>query len=208
MDNQQTPQVRTNQIPLFEPLVLASGSPRRAEILTTVGWQFEKIVPAIDETPQPGEAPEAYVCRLAVEKAAAVSATLPNRIVLGADTTVVVDGAIVGKPETDSDAVRMLRALRGRWHEVLTGVALVRSGAQSVTIADHERTRVRFADMTDAEVDWYVATREPMDKAGAYAAQGCGALFVRAIEGDYWNVIGLPIQLVFRMVQRIETAAP
>ena len=185
-----------------ETLVLASRSPRRAEILRTVNWPFETEAADVDEALRGGESATRYVERLAREKAQAVAARRLFGLVLGADTTVVVDGEILAKPFDEREARSMLRRLRGRWHEVLTGVALVRAETkQSVTA--HERTRVRFAPMTDAEIDWYVSTREPADKAGAYAAQGHGALFVEAIEGDFWNVVGLPIRLVYRLSAEI-----
>jgi septum formation protein len=185
-----------------ETLTLASQSPRRAEILRTVGWPFEAEAADVDETLRAGEACERYVERLAREKAETVAGRRLFGLVLGADTVVVVDGEILGKPRDDDEARRMLRRLRGRWHEVVTGVALVRAETKQVITA-HERTRVRFAQMTDAEVDWYVATNEPADKAGAYAAQGQGALFIEAIDGDYWNVVGLPVRLVYKLSAEI-----
>ena len=179
-------------------LVLASASPRRAEILRAVGWEFEVAAANVDESARDGETPAAYVERLAREKAGAVAGTRLFGLVLGADTVVVADEHVLGKPRDAEDARRMLRLLRGRWHEVLTGVALVRAEDSRAVVA-HERTRVRFAEMTDEEIDWYVATGEPADKAGAYAVQGRAALFVEGIEGDYWNVVGLPVRLVYRL---------
>jgi septum formation protein len=181
-----------------EALTLASQSPRRADILRAVGWPFEAEAADVDESLRGGEAVERYVERLAREKAETVAARRLFGLVLGADTTVVVEGEILGKPRNDDEARRMLRRLRGRWHEVVTGVALVRAETKRAVTA-HARTRVRFAQMTDAEVDWYVATGEPADKAGAYAVQGRGALFIEAIEGEYWNVVGLPIRLVYKL---------
>jgi septum formation protein len=182
-------------------LVLASASPRRAEILRGVGWQFEVEATDIDETLRAGESARAYVERLARAKAEDAARTRLFGLVVGADTTVVVDGAILAKPEDDADARRMLRCLRGRWHEVLTGVALVRAEDGRACVA-HERTRVRFCEMTDAEVDWYVSTGEHVDKAGAYAVQGRAALFIEGIEGDYWNVVGLPVRLVYELAKK------
>jgi septum formation protein len=182
--------------------VLASQSPRRAEILRAVDWPFEAEAANVDETMRAGEQVARYVERLAREKAQAVAARRLFGLVLGADTVVIVDGEVLGKPRDEVEARRMLRRLRGRWHEVLTGVALVRAETKQ-TISAHERTRVHFAPMTDAEVDWYVATGEPADKAGAYAVQGQGALFIEAIDGDYWNVVGLPIRLVYKMSAEI-----
>ena len=181
----------------MEPIILASSSPRRAEILNAVGWPFEAITAGIDETLLPGELPLDYVQRLAREKAEAVAKSLESGLILGADTTVVVDEHLLGQPTDDNDAVRMLRLLSGKWHEVLTGVALVRIGGE--TKVDCERTRVRFAEMSDVEIDWYVASGEPKGKAGAYGIQGKAALFIEQIEGDYLNIVGLPIRLVYEM---------
>ena len=185
-----------------ETLVLASASPRRAEILRAVGWPFEAEAANVDEALRAGEQVVRYVERLAREKAQAVAARRLFGLVLGADTVVVCDGEVLGKPRDEGEARRMLRRLRGRWHEVLTGVALVRAETKQA-VTTHARTRVRFAQMTDAEVDWYVATGEPADKAGAYAVQGQGALFIEAIDGDYWNVVGLPIRLVYQLSAEI-----
>jgi septum formation protein len=184
-----------------ERLLLASQSPRRAEILRAVGWPFETLVVAIDESTRAGETAAEYVERLALEKAEAAAGQSEARLVLGADTTVVVDGEILGKPETERDARRMLRQLSDRWHEVLTGVALVSrsEGTDVRRRVAHERTRVRFAPLSEQEIDWYVQTGEPADKAGAYAVQGSAALFIEGIEGDYWNVVGLPIRLVYKL---------
>jgi septum formation protein len=182
-----------------EALVLASASPRRAEILRAVAWPFEKLAVDIDETRFASEGPVAYVERLAREKAEAAASKRTGRLVLGADTVVVVDEKILGKPLDEDDARRMLRLLSGRWHEVLTGIALVRSVEATRPVIAHERTRVRFAEMSEAEINWYVATHEPLDKAGAYAIQGHAALFIREVVGDYWNIVGLPIQLVYKL---------
>jgi len=185
----------------MEPLILASSSPRRAEILNAVGWPFEAITAGIDETLLPGERPLDYVQRLAREKAEAVAKSLESGLILGADTTVVVDDHLLGQPTDDNDAVRMLRLLSGKWHEVLTGVALVRIGGE--TKVDCERTRVRFAEMSDVEIDCYVSSGEPKGKAGAYGIQGKAALFIEQIEGDYLNIVGLPIRLVYEMRSQI-----
>jgi len=183
-----------------EKLVLASASPRRAEILRAVGWPFEALAVDIDETRHEEEGAVAYVERLAREKAMTAAARIDDgRLVLGADTVVLVDERVLGKPLDDEDARRMLRLLSGRWHEVLTGVALVSAGSRAHVIVAHQRTAVRFASLTETEVDWYVGSREPLDKAGAYAIQGRAALFIEEIRGDYWNVVGLPVQLVYRL---------
>ncbi|HYH85996.1 MAG TPA: Maf family protein, partial [Pyrinomonadaceae bacterium] len=184
----------------LSPLILASGSPRRAEILRAVGWPYEACPPDVDESLREGESPEDYVQRLAREKAEAVAATRLFGLVLGADTTVVVDGEILGKPVDEEDARRMLRLLSERWHEVLTGVALVRAETGGAVVG-LERTRVRFAAMTDEEIAWHVETGDVLDKAGAYAVQGRAALFIRGIEGDYWNVVGLPVRLVYELAR-------
>lgn len=174
-------------------VILASRSPRRSELLTAAGIAFEVLAADIDETPHANEAPEAYVERLAIEKARAVLALRPGATVLGADTTVVIDGLILGKPETDAEATDMLRRLQGRVHDVFTGVAVVsESGARSAV----ERTRVWFDAMTDEDISWYVASGEPVDRAGAYAIQGLASRFIPRIEGSYTNVVGLPVALV------------
>lgn len=185
-------------------LVLASGSPRRAEIMRSVGWVFEKDVPDIDETERPGETPETYVQRLAREKAQVIAENHPKQIVLGADTTVVINGQIIGKPTDVLDARRMIAMLSGNWHEVLTGVAIVSHGQTSVDI---QRTRVKFAPLSEREIDFLVEKGDPLDKAGAYAVQAQAALFIEAIDGDYWNVVGLPISLVYRMIAEAQETA-
>jgi septum formation protein len=180
----------------LERLVLASASPRRAEILRAVGWPFEVTAAGVDEAARGSE----YVERLACEKAEAVAEGRASGLVLGADTVVAVGGQVLGKPADAEDARRMLRLLSGRWHDVLTGVALVRAETGEVLVS-HELTRVRFASLTDDEIDWYVATNESADKAGAYAVQGRAALFIEEIEGDYWNVVGLPVRLVYKLAE-------
>ena len=183
-----------------EKLILASGSPRRAEILSAVGWPFEVVSSGIDETQKPGETPVAYVQRLALEKAEAVASKRPDGFILAADTTVVVDDQLLGQPEDDREAQRMLKRLSGKWHEVLTGVALIRIGGKSSL--GMETTRVRFAELSEREIDWYVSTGEPRGKAGAYAIQGKASLFVEEVSGDYFNIVGLPIRLVYEMIRR------
>ena len=183
---------------LTEKVILASQSPRRAEILKAVGWEFEAIAADINETRLATEDAVSYVKRLALTKAETVAKGFPERLVIGADTVVVSDGEILGQPRDDEDARRMLRLLSGKSHEVMTGVALVRAGSSSILI-DHETTRVLFAEMSAAEIDWYVSTGEPRGKAGAYAIQGRGALFIKEIQGDYFNVVGLPVRLVYQL---------
>ncbi len=187
-----------------EKLILASKSPRRAEILRAAGWPFEAIAADIDETRRENEDAISYVRRLAREKAETVAANFSNDLVLAADTTVVVDEHVLGQPADDEDARRMLKLLSGRWHEVLTGVALLRAGQTEAPIVDHESTRVRFSPMSAEEVDWYVETGEPHGKAGAYGIQGRASLFIERIEGDYFNIVGLPVRLVYEMARRID----
>jgi len=190
---------------LNDKLILASGSPRRAEILTAVGWEFEKEVADVDETEFPGEKPDEYVLRLAKIKAETVAANHENAFVLGADTIVVIDNQIIGKPKDFDDARRMLKLLSGNWHEVLTGVALVKvSEGNSEIRVDLQRTRVKFAEMNDEEIQFLVEKGEPLDKAGAYAVQAQAALFIEEIRGDYWNVVGLPVNLVYELLKTFQ----
>jgi septum formation protein len=193
-------------------LILASGSPRRRELLAQVGYQFEVRPAHIPEDPLPGEDPIVYVTRLAREKAEAVFREViggsgnsekdrldgKSPAVLGADTTVTLDGAILGKPENAADAARMLRLLSGRSHRVITGVALVTAERTEVAA---EVTAVRFLTLSDEEIAAYVATGEPMDKAGAYGIQGRAARWIPRIEGCYFNVMGLPLALVCSLLE-------
>jgi septum formation protein len=174
-------------------LVLASQSPRRAELLRDAGIEFIVSPANVDESVRAGEAPVDYVRRLAQEKAEAVAGDL----VLAADTVVVVAGEILGKPRDAVDAVRMLRLLSNRNHEVITGICLRGTGLWPVIIA-HETTHVWFSQLTEEEIAAYVATGEPMDKAGAYAIQGIASRFIERIEGSYSNVVGLPVAMVYR----------
>jgi len=178
-------------------IVLASASPRRLELLDRLGVEPTVLPPDIDETPLPAEAADAYVVRLAVAKAAAVAATLTgDALVIAADTTVEIDGDILAKPLDAVDAAVMLRRLSGRRHRVFTGVAVRRGDdVRSEVVA----TGVRFAALTEADIDWYVGTGEPLDKAGAYALQGAGGVFVEAVEGSVSNVVGLPLHTVVRL---------
>jgi len=186
---------------LKEKMVLASKSPRRAEILRAVGWEFEAVAANIDETRIESEDAVSYVKRLAQTKAETVANRISSdALVLGADTVVVIDGEILGQPRDDQDARRMLKLLSGKRHEVLTGLALVRPGRTPRIVVNHETTRVRFCEMSAAEIDWYVATGEPSDKAGAYAIQGRGAIFIKEIQGDYFNIVGLPVRLFYELM--------
>jgi len=182
-------------------IVLASQSPRRAEILGQAGIPFTVRVASVDETPLAREKPRDYVRRLAESKALAVPAA-PDEIVLGADTTVVVEDEMLAKPFDADDARRMLTLLSGRCHEVLTGICLIR-GAER--IRDHAVTAVWFAAMSAREIDQYVAGGEPMDKAGGYVVQGAASKFISRSEGCYFNVVGLPIALVYRHYRNMTT---
>lgn len=182
----------------MEPrLVLASASPRRARILRDLGVGFRVVVSHEDESLVPGEDGEAAVERLARAKALAVARgeSLP---VLAADTEVLCDGHVLGKPRDEGDAVAMLRRLAGRAHEVVTGVCVVKGG---VARSGVERSVVRLAPMTEVELRWYASTGEPLDKAGGYHVDGKGALFIETVEGSPSNVAGLPVRLVLRLVR-------
>lgn len=176
-------------------LILASASPRRRDLLSGLGVRFSVRPVDVDETPRPGEEPRGYVLRLAREKAAARAA--PGELVLAADTSVVLDGEILGKPVDAADARRMLSRLAGREHTVLTGAALLEAGRGDASAV--EESRVRIAALSDEELRWYVATGETLDKAGSYAVQGLGAMFVEAVYGDYTNVVGLPLPATYRL---------
>jgi septum formation protein len=188
-------------------LVLASASPRRQELLRKAGFSFTVQAADIDETPLPGECARACAERLAREKALAIAETRPEDLILGADTVVVVDGVILGKPIDPADATRMLRMLSGRTHQVITGVCVVKPLAVGGLPVGHESaiasetTQVTMCEISDHEIRAYVATSEPMDKAGAYAIQGMASRWIPQIEGDYSNVVGLPLPLVMRMLK-------
>jgi septum formation protein len=175
-------------------LVLASASPRRAELLALLGAPFEVRAADIDETPLAREAPASLVERLARTKAAAVAAAVADgTVVIGADTVVVCDGDVLGKPADEADAAAMLARLAGRSHQVLTGVAVARAGSPGSEVSFVESTTVWFAPLHDADIAAYVATGEPLDKAGGYGIQGIGGRLVERIEGSYHNVVGLPL---------------
>jgi septum formation protein len=185
-------------------LLLASASPRRRELLALLDRPFEVVAADVDETPRPGEPPESLVERLALAKAAAgrrIAGSSPADIAIGADTVVVVDGEVVGKPTDQADATAILRRLSGRDHEVLTGLAVVAgTDARSTVVA----TTVTFVAMTDAAIAAYVATGEPADKAGAYGIQGRGGRFVAAVDGSYHNVVGLPLAQLADLLGELE----
>jgi len=184
-------------------LILASASPRRAELLRAAGYQFEIVVAAVDERARGRETPADYVRRLAAEKSAAVQAA--DAIVLGADTTVVVDGEILGKPRDDDEAAAMLGRLAGRRHDVLTGVS-IRHGAHEVGRV--ESTAVWFSLLTKEDIAWYVASGEGRDKAGAYAIQGLASRFIPRIDGSYANVVGLPVAAVAELLRSVLASHP
>jgi septum formation protein len=174
-------------------LILASSSPRRASYLRELGFRFRRIVPEVEERSLPGESPRHYVSRLARAKADAVARKHPNEWVVGADTTVVVDGKLLGKPADPQDAARMLKRLSGRSHRVVSAVALARYEDRTLRSAI-STTRVLFRKLTPDDIRWYVGTGEPMDKAGAYGIQGLGAVLISRIEGSYSNVVGFPLE--------------
>ncbi|MBW2596584.1 MAG: septum formation protein Maf [Deltaproteobacteria bacterium] len=172
--------------------ILASASPRRRELLGALISDFEIIPSDIDEKPLDGESPEAHVLRLSSEKALEVSRENPGRWILGADTVVIIDGKILGKPDTPGEAERMLGMLSGRTHRVITGFAIMK-GDEGVTVNDTVESSVIFKDISRDEMDWYIRTSEPYDKAGGYAVQGKASFFIKEIRGSYTNVIGLPL---------------
>ena len=186
-------------------LVLASASPRRAELLRAAGIDFDVLTADVDESLRAGEDAESYVTRLAEAKARAVIERAAGRPVLGADTVVVCGEDILGKPADGADAKRMLRMLSGRTHVVMTGVCLIGSGGPDKarpTAARHSdvaTTTVEFAQLSGEEIDWYVASGEPSDKAGAYAIQGLASRFVTTMSGSYTNVVGLPLAVVYHL---------
>jgi len=190
-------------------LILASASPRRKELLDQIGLTFEVETADIDETPRLGEEPIAYTMRLAEHKAAAVFARQRQRgvnperlVVLGADTTVVCEGQILGKPEDDADAARMLRLLAGKRHTVVTGVAVLTGMASPVVEA--EVTTVEMIALNESQIAGYIATGEPQGKAGGYAIQGRAARFIPRIEGCYFNVVGLPLARISAILGRLQ----
>lgn len=179
-------------------LILASESPRRAELLKAAGFEIEMIPSRISEDRHEGESAEDYVVRVAAAKAETVARERRDLPIVAADTVVVLDAHIMGKPKDDAEATGMLRMLAGRAHEVLTGV-VVRLGDEERSHV--ERTRVRMAPLSQAEISWYIGTGEPRDKAGAYAVQGLASRFIESIEGSCTNVVGLPVAVVYRLLR-------
>lgn len=185
-------------------LILASESPRRRELLSMLGFPYEAIVSAVEETVPADIAPDALVETLALQKAEAVAQMHPDACVIGADTIVYIDGQIIGKPRDDADATRILGLLQGRAHAVYTGVAVLTPRGRDLR---HDITRVTFAPMTEREIAWYVSTGEPRDKAGAYGIQGPGGIFVERVEGNYFTIIGMPLPLLYRMLREAGAVA-
>ena len=188
-------------------LILASASPRRQELLRNAGISFRVHPADVDETPLPNETPADCAQRLAREKASAVAEQFPEDPVLGADTIVVINGEMLGKPTDAADARRMLRLLSGKIHDVITGVCVVRparNGHKSDARLGYASTRVMMSELSEKDVADYIASGEPMDKAGAYAIQGIASRWIPRIEGDYGNVVGLPVALVWKMLREID----
>ncbi|HZI21245.1 MAG TPA: nucleoside triphosphate pyrophosphatase [Gemmatimonadales bacterium] len=180
-------------------IILASGSPRRRELLEMLGLPFRAVAPEVDESRHASEQPEALVTRLACDKARAVAAREPGALVLAADTTVVLRGRVFEKPADAAEAVDMLRRLQGRKHQVLTAVAVAQDGRLEHAL---DVTDVTFRKLSDATIEEYVATGEPLDKAGAYAIQGKGAALVEGIRGDFFGVMGMPLRLALDLLAR------
>jgi septum formation protein len=180
-------------------LVLASGSPRRRELLSSLGLEFRVVPSDVDETRHPDEAPSAYVERVARAKASAVAA--PGRVVLAADTIVVHRGVVMGKPGHPAEARAMLERLSGERHTAISGVAVARWEQDLIVVSETERTAVSFVELTAEEIAAYVETGEPMDKAGAYGLQGAAGAFVSSVEGSPSNVVGLPLALATRLLR-------
>lgn len=184
------------------PVILASASPRRRALLRMIAIEHEVVPAAIDESIHPGETPEVYVERVAREKGTAIARRRPEALVLSADTIVVIDGRVLGKPRNAAEARSMLRMLGGRTHVVHTAVAVARDGGTTMASAI-ESARVTFRALADAEIAAYVATGEPMDKAGAYGIQGLGATLVDRVEGDFFAVMGLPLRRCVDLLERV-----
>ncbi len=185
----------------MKKIILASESPRRRELLGGLGLKFEIVVSGIEENQVKGETPKEHALRLARDKALAVSRQKPEAVVIGADTVVVIDGELLGKPEDAGQARRMLQKLSGRTHEVITGFSLAQG--EGVLANKAVSSRVLFKKISEEELGWYIQTAEPYDKAGSYAVQGAGAFFIREIRGSYTNVIGLPLSEVVGELRRI-----
>jgi nucleoside triphosphate pyrophosphatase len=184
-------------------LILASQSPRRQELLQVLGWPFDVIPSSVDESAAPSLAPLALARWLAEQKAQEVAARHPGALVIGADTIVVIGDQVMGKPANAEDARRMLRTLSGATHRVITAIALRRAGPEPLALSEEVETEVTFRGLTDNEIEAYVRTGEPMDKAGAYAIQGYGALLVAGVRGDYPNIVGLPVARLAELLRSV-----
>lgn len=187
---------------MFAGIILASESPRRQDLLNQMGVEFIVIPSGIDEDEPLDELPGPYCARLAVQKAEAVGHYKPEHLVLGADTVVALGDRIMGKPKNKDDAAEMLRTLSGQWHEVWTGMCLFQK-MQEIQLVKSVRSNVKFKDLSHDEIDCYIETGEPMDKAGSYAIQGIGAKLVREVNGSYHNVIGLPTSELGSMFEQL-----
>ena len=183
-------------------MILASASPRRKEILENFGFSFKTIVKNIDETSDKTRAEE-KILEIAEKKARAAAIDFPDENVIGADTVVVVDGKILGKPKDKKEAFSMLKSLSGRSHEVITAFSFININ-KNISYSDYEITKVYFKNLTDDEINWYINTKEPMDKAGAYGIQGKGAFFVEKIEGDFFSVMGFPLGKFVRFLNKTD----
>lgn len=188
----------------MKKLILASGSPRRKELLELAGVPFEIVVSEIEETIGAYSSPADIVMSLALQKASAVAENYGDCVVLGADTIVTYESRILGKPSDENEAKEMLQLLSGKTHEVYTGVALIE---KEKTVTFYERTEVTFWELTEAEIDTYIASKEPLDKAGSYGIQGKGSIFVQHIQGDYYSVVGLPIARLVRELKQFDSDA-
>ena len=188
----------------MQSMILASKSPRRQELISNITPHFEVVVSPVDEILPEGTLPEQAPVYLSRLKARAVAAEHPDRLVIGADTVVILDGKVLGKPRDEDDARRMLKLLSGRVHTVITGCCLISGGRER---SFSQSTRVEFYELSDREIDEYIATGEPMDKAGSYGIQGRGMLFVKGIEGDYFNVMGLPVAMLSRELESFVKSA-
>ncbi|PEP62854.1 MULTISPECIES: Maf family protein [Bacillus] len=188
----------------MKKLILASGSPRRKELLELAGVPFEIVVSEIEETIGAYSSPADIVMSLALQKASAVVENHEDSVVLGADTIVTYESRILGKPKDEAEAKEILQLLSGKTHEVYTGVALI---SKEKTVTFYERTEVTFWELTEEEIDAYIATKEPLDKAGSYGIQGKGSIFVQHIQGDYYSVVGLPIARLVRELKQFDNDA-
>ncbi len=183
-----------------EKIILASASPRRRELLSLAGFDFDVVTAHVNEVLDPELEPQALVMSLAEQKARAVAKKHKEQIVIGADTVVVLEGKVLGKPKDEADAAKMLKSLSGKAHEVFTGVSIIKNEKSHCFF---ERTKVKFCELDDEQIRTYVASGEPMDKAGAYGIQGKGCVLVEGIEGDYFNVVGFPVSRFCREMKKL-----